>query len=238
MTSISTATTASTTATFNGKVNFNDIDWKNVDRSKLNIDRSQLNKFDRNNIRERVKADGGNAIRDRAANIRERGGAGTLAGRASKVSDVRKSTLEGLKNRPGAGGERPNIGGGNRCRDRTSARAATDPTSAKAATGPTSIVPRSTSPIATDPMSIVPRGGRSRRARPDIRPRQPRRPWQHRPGQGVPYPVEPRPPGHGRRRPGWWASPVVAPERRGRSIHRGGGGGGHARRGGGGGRRR
>ena len=35
---------------FDGKLNFNDIDWKNVDRSKLSFDRDQLNKFDPTNI--------------------------------------------------------------------------------------------------------------------------------------------------------------------------------------------
>ena len=39
---------------FNGKVNFNDVDWKNIDRSKINIDRDQLNKLDRNNIKNKI----------------------------------------------------------------------------------------------------------------------------------------------------------------------------------------
>ena len=84
---------------FNGKINFNDVDWKNVDRSKINIDRDQLNKFDRDEIRNKVKANTDNSMRDRARDIKKRdniankrpgqGGAGTR--------DVRKSTLEGLK---------------------------------------------------------------------------------------------------------------------------------------------
>ena len=41
---------------FNGKVNFNDVDWKNIDRSKINIDRDQLNKLDRTNIKNKVEA--------------------------------------------------------------------------------------------------------------------------------------------------------------------------------------
>ena len=104
---------------FNGKINFNDVDWKNVDRSKINIDRDQLNKFDSNEIRNKVKANTDNSMRDRAKDIKKRdniankrpgqGGAGTR--------DVRKSTLDGLKkggdqaanrpNRPDAG-NRPN----------------------------------------------------------------------------------------------------------------------------------
>ena len=43
---------------FNGKVNFNDVDWKNVDRSKINFDRDQLANFDRTNIKDGIKANG------------------------------------------------------------------------------------------------------------------------------------------------------------------------------------
>ena len=109
---------------FNGKINFNDVDWKNIDRDKINIDRDQLNKFDRDSIRNKVKANTDNSMRDRAKDIKKRdniankrpgqGGAGTR--------DVRKSTLEGLKkggdqaanrpNRPDAGNrpDRPDAG--------------------------------------------------------------------------------------------------------------------------------
>ena len=40
---------------FNGKLNLKDVDWKNVDRSKLNLDRSQLAKLDRTNIKNIVR---------------------------------------------------------------------------------------------------------------------------------------------------------------------------------------
>lgn len=85
---------------FNGKINFNDIDWRNVDRSKLNFDRNQLTKFDRTNIRNKVKANNNNAIRNRAATIRNERTA-ALPARAGGARDVRKSTLEGLKGRQG-----------------------------------------------------------------------------------------------------------------------------------------
>ncbi|ODR92022.1 DUF3300 domain-containing protein [Sinorhizobium alkalisoli] len=80
---------------FDGKLKLNDIDWKNVDRSKLKFDRDQLQKFDRTNIKNSIKANGDNNIRNRAAEVnrdRARPGGGT-----SKITDVRKSTLEGLK---------------------------------------------------------------------------------------------------------------------------------------------
>ena len=46
---------------FNGKVNFNDVDWKNVDRSKINFDRNQFNNINvNNNLRNRIEANGNN----------------------------------------------------------------------------------------------------------------------------------------------------------------------------------
>jgi hypothetical protein len=114
---------------FDGKVNFNDVDWKNVDRDKINFDRDQLNKLDRNELKNRVKQNGDNSIRDRARDIKKndkianrvpgKGGAGT--------KDVRKSVQEGLKgqggNRPG-GGDGPKIdrGGDRQAANRPSAK--------------------------------------------------------------------------------------------------------------------
>lgn len=82
-----------------GKVKWNDIDWKNVDRSKLNIDREQLNRFDRTNIRNDIKAHSENNIRSRAAEA-HRDRLQERPGGARQIQDVRKSTLEGLQARP------------------------------------------------------------------------------------------------------------------------------------------
>jgi hypothetical protein len=88
---------------FNGKINFNDVDWKNVDRSKIKFDRDQFNKIDRAGLRDRVKADNRNSLRSKSAEIRkERPNA--LPDRPRKVSDVRKSTLDGLKAKAGESG--------------------------------------------------------------------------------------------------------------------------------------
>lgn len=84
---------------FNGKVDFNDIDWKNVDRSKLNIDRDQFNKFDRTNIKNRVERNTDNSIRNRASEIKRNDIAARRPGKEGRSSaDVRKSVQEGLKN--------------------------------------------------------------------------------------------------------------------------------------------
>lgn len=83
-----------------GKVKWNDIDWKNVDRSKLKFDRDQLQKLDRTNLKNNIKANGDNNIRNRATELnRDRLKSGPGGG-ASQLKDVRKSTLEGLKAQP------------------------------------------------------------------------------------------------------------------------------------------
>lgn len=96
----------------NGKVKWNDVDWKNVDRSKINFNRDQLQHFDRNSIKNNIKANGNNNLRNRAAEInRDRPNARPGGGGAGQIRDVRKSTLDGLKaqQRPAA---RPGGGGG------------------------------------------------------------------------------------------------------------------------------
>ena len=93
---------------FNGKINFNDVDWKNVDRDKIKIDRNQFNKIDRNEIKNKVKANGDNAIRDRAKDIKKRDQVANRGpGKTAGTRDVRKSTLDGLKGKGGQAATRP-----------------------------------------------------------------------------------------------------------------------------------
>jgi hypothetical protein len=107
---------------FNGKINFNDVDWKNIDRDKINFDRDQFNRFDRNEFKNRVKQNGDNSIRDRARDIKKSDKvANRVPGKSGGTRDVRKSVQEGLKgqgaNRAGVG-DRQNI---DRTRDRQAA---------------------------------------------------------------------------------------------------------------------
>jgi hypothetical protein len=83
----------------NGKVKWNDVDWKNVDRSKIKFDRNQIQQLDRTNIKNNLKADGNNNLRNRANEInRDRPNARPAGGgNAGQIRDVRKSTLDGLK---------------------------------------------------------------------------------------------------------------------------------------------
>ncbi|MCF6100443.1 DUF3300 domain-containing protein [Mesorhizobium muleiense] len=93
---------------FNGKINLNDVDWKNIDRSKINIDRNQFNKFDRNNIKNRIEKNGDNAIRDRARDIKKNDKlANRVPGKTAATRDIRKSTLDGLKGQGGQAANRP-----------------------------------------------------------------------------------------------------------------------------------
>lgn len=86
----------------NGKVNFNDVDWKNVDRSKVNFDKNQFANIDKTKISNRVKADDRNNMRNKASDLK-RDRASTLAGKSGKVTDVRQREIrEGLKSRPPA----------------------------------------------------------------------------------------------------------------------------------------
>jgi hypothetical protein len=102
----------------NGRVNLNDVDWKNVDRSKIKFDRDQFNKMDRNSIKTSIKSNDRNSIKAKANAIgHDRGIAiGNKAGNIS-VKDVRNSKIDAdrinrdrnrdvgsnLGNRPGQG---------------------------------------------------------------------------------------------------------------------------------------
>jgi len=86
-----------------GKVDFNDIDWKNVDRSKLNFDRDQLARIDRTAIRDRVKANNGNSLKSKAADVRKQHPRANRE-RPRQVSDVRKTKISDAKAKAGDAG--------------------------------------------------------------------------------------------------------------------------------------
>ena len=96
---------------FNGRINLNDVDWRNVDRSRLGIDRDQFNRIDRNNLTSRVRQDGGNSIRNRARDLK---GAGVAhrPGNVTRSADVRRSMQGGLKktaNAPAVRGDKGRV---------------------------------------------------------------------------------------------------------------------------------
>lgn len=92
---------------FNGKLKWNDVDWSKVDRSKLSISKDQLSKMDRSAIKSGLQADNRNQLRNRANDIQASQRPGNRANSA-RAEDIRKSTAQGLKDRPQA--NRPTAG--------------------------------------------------------------------------------------------------------------------------------
>jgi hypothetical protein len=87
----------------NGKVNLNDVDWKNVDRSKINFDKNQFTKVNNANIGNRVKVDAGNSLRVKSSDLKQ---SSVAVGNSGKVKDVRQNEIKaGLKQRPGQGAD-------------------------------------------------------------------------------------------------------------------------------------
>ncbi|MGG7536226.1 DUF3300 domain-containing protein [Rhizobium sp. 12,4] len=86
---------------FNGKLKFNDVDWSNVDRSKLSIGKDQFAKLDRSSIKSSLQSDNRNQLRNRANDIQASQRPGNR-GNAARAEDIRKNTAQGLKAKPAA----------------------------------------------------------------------------------------------------------------------------------------
>lgn len=86
---------------FSGKLNLNDVDWKNIDRSKINFDRGQLKNIDRTKVKNTLKANDRNRVKNKAAGLEGKRATALPSKGGKAVKDVRASTLEGLKKQPG-----------------------------------------------------------------------------------------------------------------------------------------
>ena len=95
---------------FNGKVNINDVDWKNVDRNKVSFDKNQFNKVDKTSFKNSIKSDNRNSIQSKSADIKKTRPSGSPAAKGTQVNDVRKSTLEGLGKKPASNVSKPTLG--------------------------------------------------------------------------------------------------------------------------------
>lgn len=91
---------------FNGKVNINDVDWKKVDRTKIDVDKNQFTKVNKTKYKTNIRSNSNNSVKAKAADV-SKTRATTLPGKTSNVSDVRKSTIEGLQSKPAAKPARP-----------------------------------------------------------------------------------------------------------------------------------
>ena len=90
---------------FNGKMKWNDVDWKNVDRSKIKFNKGDFTNINRNQLKGQLEASKRNNLSDRGRQL-ERGQRETARSGNRQVKDVRKSTLEGLKQKPRATNKR------------------------------------------------------------------------------------------------------------------------------------
>lgn len=99
----------------NGRINLNDVDWKNVDRGKIKFDRDQFNKIDRTLIRNSIKANGSNSIRAKATAIGSNRNT-TIRNKVGNVSvrDVRNSKIDADRLTRAKIGDRPSQGLQNR----------------------------------------------------------------------------------------------------------------------------
>ena len=86
---------------FNGRLNANDIDWRNVDRSKISFDKNQLSKIDNTKLRNNLERNANNNIRNRSDNLKGGDRVTNRAGKGNAPRDIRKSTLEGLNKQAG-----------------------------------------------------------------------------------------------------------------------------------------
>ncbi len=206
---------------FNGKVNFNDVDWKNVDRSKINIDRDQFNKFDRNKIKNRIKANGDNSIRDRAKDIKKRDnianrrpGAGWRGNEGHPQEHARRA--EGRRRPGGQSAPQPSDAGNRPNRPDAGNRPANRPSANRPASKPAKV--------------NRPAGKPKPAHRVDNRPKKPSGLGNVDRGKAHQGEFQPRPQVDGRRQPRRRRPQAGPAAQRRRRRQRGGGGGGGRRR--------
>ncbi|MGK6316461.1 DUF3300 domain-containing protein [Neorhizobium sp. DT-125] len=91
-----------------GNLKFNDIDWRNVDRSKINFDKNQFSRIDQNAIRNEFKSNRSNNIAAKAKDIGRDRGAAIAHHPKVTATDIRKSKIDAdrIRNRSGAANQR------------------------------------------------------------------------------------------------------------------------------------
>ncbi len=143
---------------FTGKVNINDVDWRNVDRNKINFDKNQIGKIDRKEFKNNLKSNDRNSLKNKAQ-TRDRARPANRAAKAGRpVKDVRASTLEGLKAKPGDRKAKPSQG----VRDKTAKR----PGKASGATAKKRSSTKQATRKASKPKAAAKRDSRPKKASP------------------------------------------------------------------------
>lgn len=85
---------------FSGNVKWNDIDWKHVDRSKISFNKADFNKIDRTSLKTDLERNNRNKLSNRGNELNRQRFNASRGTKNGQVRDVRKSTLEGLKQKP------------------------------------------------------------------------------------------------------------------------------------------
>ena len=83
---------------FNGKLNFNDVDWTKIDRSKINFDKNKFQNIDNSKFKDSFKNNDRMKLDNKMSDINGNRPT-TLPGKGNIQSkDIRKSTLDKMKN--------------------------------------------------------------------------------------------------------------------------------------------
>ncbi|MCA3575465.1 MAG: DUF3300 domain-containing protein [Aestuariivirga sp.] len=83
---------------FNGKLNFNDVDWTKIDRSKISFDKNKFQNIDNSKFKNSFKNNDNLKLNNKVSDIKGNRPA-TLPGKGDvQTKDIRKSTLDKLKN--------------------------------------------------------------------------------------------------------------------------------------------
>jgi hypothetical protein len=86
---------------FDGKMKWNEVDWKDVDRKRIRFDKNQLTRIDRKQLESSLKTNERNYLKNRAAELKKTR-ASALTDQTSKARDtsrrdIRKDVAEALK---------------------------------------------------------------------------------------------------------------------------------------------
>jgi hypothetical protein len=85
---------------FSGNLNFNDVDWTKIDRTKIDFDKNKFQNIDNSKFKNSFKNNDRMKLDNKAANIKGNRPT-TLPGKGGvQTKDIRKSTLDKMKNQP------------------------------------------------------------------------------------------------------------------------------------------
>jgi hypothetical protein len=85
---------------FSGNLNFNNVDWTKIDRTKINFDKNKFQNIDNSKFKNSFKNNDNLKLNNKVSDIKGNRPA-TLPGKGNvQTKDIRKSTLDKMKNQP------------------------------------------------------------------------------------------------------------------------------------------